>query len=136
MFYSNLLLGLFIQVQNLGQRIWDEVRRYWEYVGEQIENLRNKLGTPWELDGNKMNPKPKQKFLFEVQSSLLAHLSIYLSMKQGSLFVSFVLMRSTKPGCFRSCSCSLLKALNKERGAWAFGSMTFELVAQKFLNIE
>ncbi len=42
-------------------------------------------------------------------------------MKQGSFFVLFclVLMRSTKPGCFKSCSWSLWKAL-KKRGALAY----------------
>jgi hypothetical protein len=35
-----------------------------------------------------------------------------LSMKQGSLFC-FVLMRCTKPRCFRSCSWSLWKALQE-----------------------
>jgi hypothetical protein len=39
-------------------------------------------------------------------------------MKEGSLFC-FVVMRSAEPGCFRSCSWSLLKALD-ERGAWAW----------------
>ncbi len=43
----------------------------------------------------------------------------HLSMKEGSLFVLFcfvwfVLMRSIKPRCFRPCSWSLWKALEKE----------------------
>ncbi len=38
---------------------------------------------------------------------------VYLSMKEGSLFC-FVVMRSTEPGCFRSCSWCLCKALNEE----------------------
>ncbi len=42
----------------------------------------------------------------------------HLSMKEGSLFC-FVLMRSTKPGCFRSHSWFLWKALEEE-GAWAW----------------
>jgi hypothetical protein len=37
----------------------------------------------------------------------------YLSMKEGSLFC-FVVMRSTKSGCFRSCSWCLWKALDEE----------------------
>jgi len=41
----------------------------------------------------------------------------YLSMKEDSLFC-FVIMRSTEPGCFRSCSWCLWKALEQE-GAWA-----------------
>jgi len=45
-------------------------------------------------------------------------LSIYLSMKEGSLFW-FVVMKSTKPGCFRSCSWCCWKVLD-ERGAWAW----------------
>jgi len=36
-----------------------------------------------------------------------------LSMKQGSLFC-FVVMKSTKLGCFRSCSWFLWKALDDE----------------------
>jgi hypothetical protein len=48
---------------------------------------------------------------------------------------SFVVMRSTKPGCLRSHSWCLWKALDKE-GCMGFGSMTFGLVVQKFLNIE
>ncbi len=39
--------------------------------------------------------------------------SINLSMKEGSLFC-FVVMRSTEPGCFRSWSWSLWKALAEE----------------------
>jgi hypothetical protein len=35
-------------------------------------------------------------------------------MKEGSLFVLFVPMRSTEPGCFRSCSWYLWKALEEE----------------------
>jgi hypothetical protein len=42
-----------------------------------------------------------------------SELQKYLSMKEGSLFC-FVLMRSTEPGCFRSCSWSLWKALDEE----------------------
>jgi hypothetical protein len=42
---------------------------------------------------------------------------ILLSMKVGSLFDLFVLMRSTESGCFRLCSWSLWKAL--KRGASA-----------------
>ncbi len=43
----------------------------------------------------------------------------HLSMKEGSLFC-FVVMRSTKPGCFRSYSWCLWEALNKEglHGLW------------------
>jgi hypothetical protein len=36
-----------------------------------------------------------------------------LSMKEGSLFC-FVDIRFTEPGCFRSCSWCLWKALNEE----------------------
>ncbi len=35
-------------------------------------------------------------------------------MKDGSLFVLFVLVRSTQLGCFRLCSWSLWKALKEE----------------------
>jgi putative component of membrane protein insertase Oxa1/YidC/SpoIIIJ protein YidD len=58
----------------------------------------------------------------------------YLSMKQRSFFC-FVVIRSTELGCFRSCSWYLWKALNKE-GCMGFGSMTFGLAVQKFLDIE
>jgi hypothetical protein len=34
------------------QSIWDKVRCSWEHVGEHIENMKNMLGTPWELDWN------------------------------------------------------------------------------------
>jgi hypothetical protein len=37
----------------------------------------------------------------------------HLSMKEGSLFC-FVVIRSIKPGCFRSCSWCLWKALDEE----------------------
>jgi hypothetical protein len=56
-------------------------------------------------------------------------------MKEGCLFVLFVLMRSTKLGCFPLCSWWLCKALEEE-GCMGFGSMTFGLAMQKFLNIE
>jgi hypothetical protein len=36
-----------------------------------------------------------------------------VSMKEGSLFC-FVVVRATVPGCFRSCSWCLSKALNEE----------------------
>jgi hypothetical protein len=48
----------------------------------------------------------------------LCQVTVHLSMKEGSLFC-FVVMRSTEPGCFRSCSWCLWKALD-ERGAWAW----------------
>ncbi len=64
---------------------------------------------------------------------LICFNSEHLSMKDGSLFC-FVVMRSTEPGCFRSCSWCLWKALDEE---WmGFGSMTFGLAVQKFLSIE
>ncbi len=40
-------------------------------------------------------------------------LVLILSMKEGSLFC-FVVMRSTVPGCFRSCSWCIWKALDEE----------------------
>ncbi len=58
----------------------------------------------------------------------------HLSMKEGSLFC-FVVMRSTEPGCFRSCSWCLWQALDED-GCIGFGSMTFGLAVQKFLNME
>jgi hypothetical protein len=71
----------------------------------------------------------------------------HLSMKEGSLFC-FVVMRSTKSECFRSCSWCRWKTLDEDRNAsdrvlgvvgklsMRTGSMTFGLVVQKFLNIE
>jgi hypothetical protein len=50
------------------------------------------------------------------------------------------MMRSSEPGCFRSCSWPLWKALEEEEeeGCIGFGFMVFGLVVvvQKFLNIE
>ncbi len=57
-----------------------------------------------------------------------------LSMKEGNLFC-FVVMRFTEPGCFRSCSWCLWKALDEE-GVHGLGSMSFGLAVQKLLNIE
>ncbi len=62
------------------------------------------------------------------------NLAEHLSMKEGSLFC-FLVMRSTEPGCFRSFSWCLWKALDEE-GVHGLGSMTFGLAVQKFLNIE
>jgi hypothetical protein len=56
-------------------------------------------------------------------------------MKEGSLFC-FVVMRSIGPGCFRSCSWCLWKALHEEGGVPRLGFMMFGLALQKFLNIE
>jgi hypothetical protein len=44
---------------------------------------------------------------------ILKHKYEHLSMKEGNLFC-FVVMRSTKPGCFRSCSWCLWKDSDKE----------------------
>jgi hypothetical protein len=53
--------------------------------------------------------------------------SCNLSMKEGSLFVClfvcfvlFVLLRSIELGCIKSGSWSVWKALDEERGAWAW----------------
>jgi hypothetical protein len=54
-----------------------------------------------------------------------------LSMKEGSLFC-FVVMKSTRLGCFRLCSWCLWKALM----VGGLGSMNFGLVVQKFLSIQ
>jgi hypothetical protein len=54
-----------------------------------------------------------------------------LSMKEGSLFVLFVLMRPTEPGCFKLRSWSIWTALNKD-GVHGLGSMTIGLGVQKF----
>ncbi len=57
-----------------------------------------------------------------------------LSMKEGSLFC-FVVMRSTKLGCFRLCILVSLESSRQGR-VHGLGSMTVGLVVQKFLNIE
>jgi hypothetical protein len=56
-------------------------------------------------------------------------------MKEGRLFC-FVVMRSTKPGCF--ASDRVLDALesSQQGGVHGLGSMTFGLAVQKFVNIE
>jgi len=59
-------------------------------------------------------------------------------MKEGSLFC-FVVMRSTEPGCFRSCSWCHWKAL--EEGVGGGGGMgmvpwDLDFWGKKFLNIE
>jgi hypothetical protein len=59
----------------------------------------------------------------------------YLSMKESSLFC-FVVMRSTKPRCFRSCSWCLWKKTSWQGGVHGLGSMMVGLVVQKFLNVE
>jgi hypothetical protein len=58
-------------------------------------------------DNGRNDKKTKNKIK---QEPRLNKNATHLSMKEGSLFC-FVIMRSTKPGCFRSC---LLKALNEE----------------------
>jgi hypothetical protein len=55
-------------------------------------------------------------------------------MKEGSLFC-FVVMKSTKPRCFRSCSWCFWGSF-QQGGVHGLGSTTFGLVVQKFLNIE
>jgi hypothetical protein len=54
-------------------------------------------------------------------------------MKEGCLFVLFVLMRHTKLGCFRTHSWSLWKALSR-RGAWAWFNdiWTFSIEALEY----
>ncbi len=61
-------------------------------------------------------------------------LVLILSMKEGSLFC-IVLMRSTEPGCFRSCFLLNLES-SRQGGVHGLGSMTFGLAMQKFLNVE
>jgi hypothetical protein len=62
-----------------------------------------------------------------------AHATL-LSMKEGSLFC-FVVMRSTEPGSFRSCSWCLLES-SWWGGVHGLGSMACGLAVQKCLNIE
>jgi hypothetical protein len=56
----------------------------------------------------------------------------YHSICEGRCFV----YGSTEPGCFRSCSWCLWKALDDQEGVHGLGSTTFGLSVQKFLNIE
>jgi hypothetical protein len=63
-------------------------------------------------------------------------LPFYLSMKEDSLFCfCFVLMRSTEPGCFRSCSRCLWESFGPGV-VHGLGSVQLGLAVQKFLNIE
>jgi hypothetical protein len=55
-------------------------------------------------------------------------------MKEGSLFC-FVVMRSTKPGCFQIMFLVSLES-SLQGGAHRLGSMMFGLKVQKVLNIE
>jgi hypothetical protein len=59
---------------------------------------------------------------------------VYLSMKEGSLFC-FVVMRSTKLGCFIIVFLVSFES-SRRRGLHVLGSMAFGLAVQKFLNIE
>jgi hypothetical protein len=49
---------------------------------------------------------------------------VNLSMKEGSLFC-FVIVKSTEPGCFTSCSWCLWKALDEKGCMRGLGSMAF-----------
>ncbi len=64
--------------------------------------------------------------------------SFVISIYEGRLFVCFVLfvlIRSTEPGCLKSLSWSLWKAL-KEEGCIALVSWRLDLQGKSFLNIE
>ncbi len=65
-----------------------------------------------------------------------ANLHVLMIYMVGFVLFCFVVMRSTEPGCFRSCSWCRWKALDEEAGCIGFGSMPFGLAVQKFLNIE
>jgi hypothetical protein len=57
-----------------------------------------------------------------------SHISLF--MKEGCLFVLFILMRSTELGCFRSCFWSLWKSFKEERRgalAWFHGVWTCDV---------
>ncbi len=94
-----------------GEWLWHAMKCLWEGHGNMGTTREwhweqgNYTGTLWEHYGNAM-------WIYEG--------------KVVCCFVLFVLMRSTELGCFRSCSWSLWKALNKE-GASAFGFMAFGL---------
>jgi hypothetical protein len=61
---------------------------------------------------------------------------VVMSMKEGSLFC-FVVMRSTKPGCFMLQIMFLVSLESSRRGGvHGLGSMMFRLAVQKFLVIE
>ncbi len=72
-------------------------------------------------------------FQFKFLSIQKSHmLSIYISMKEGSLFC-FVVMRSAEPGCFRSCSSCLWKPLNK-KGCMGLVPWHLDLQCKKVLQ--
>jgi Zn-finger protein len=55
--YVSILAHLYkFQENKMGQSIWEKVKCNWEHgkehVKEHIVNLRNMLGTHWELDEN------------------------------------------------------------------------------------
>ncbi len=43
--------------ESIWQRIWDEMRCYWQLVGEHIRNLGTNLGIHWELDENTLGTR-------------------------------------------------------------------------------
>jgi hypothetical protein len=61
---------------------------------------------------------------------------VVMSMKEGSLFC-FVVMRSTKPGCFMLQIMFLVSLESSRRGGMhGLGSMMFRRAVQKFLVVE
>ncbi len=68
-------------------------------------------------------------------SFLFCEIHQYLSMKEGCLFVLFVVMRSTKPGTLQIMFLVSLESFRRG-GVHGPGSMAFGLAVQKFLNIE
>jgi hypothetical protein len=66
---------------------------------------------PWD---SQVVPQDVSKSTSDLSHMVCPRFNSHLSMKQGSLFCfCFVLMRSTEPRCFRSCTYCLWKALNE-----------------------
>jgi hypothetical protein len=69
------------------------------------------LWFPWD---SQVVPQDVSKSTSDLSHMVCPRFNSHLSMKQGSLFCfCFVVMRSTEPRCFRSCTYCLWKALNE-----------------------
>jgi len=80
------------------------------HVGIMEKNFTQHFGK-W----NTQRRFPSSMFMFGESITYIALIiTDNLSMKEGSLFVLFLLMRSTEPGCFRSCSWFLWKVFEEE----------------------
>jgi hypothetical protein len=97
-------------------------------------SLVNDYDMPWNAYGKDMGTWEQGNYHW-LTSLYHSPPSIYLWRKVVFCFVLFVLMRSTELGCFRSCSWSLWKALNKEgASAWFHGIWTCGCRSSWILN--